>query len=358
MAAVSPQRAKTLVWRAAFGRWPAAPASEPGYTLLLPVPADLPVFLHLALANAAWQERTGRIETLVVPDMPSAAFTAALATALERHDPGPVRLVEPGRRARVMRRLANAPAANYFLQVHAGACAATGTHLLLHDADLFIEDRGFMARHYETARSSGAGCLGVSPAWDDWLREHGFDHVVATWELMLDLGWLRAFPPWHHRPGPAFLDGEWHVFDVTLRTQAVSPPDACRLHEATDSFEHFNWVIGVYRYFQQATGPFEDDRFLLLLVRLLSDAYDAPAPGLPDVAGLAAGIADPARTVTYVDPETPGKYPTFRAKLERILAGPLFDDATAARIRSGVAPFDAAFAGPRTSPAAAPPAAG
>ena len=43
---------KSAFWRIRFARWSSAPsgAVRPGYTLLLPVPGDLPVFLELALA--------------------------------------------------------------------------------------------------------------------------------------------------------------------------------------------------------------------------------------------------------------------------------------------------------------------
>jgi hypothetical protein len=341
-----PSRLKDAAWRAAFARWPALPDPGEGYTLLLPVPADLPVFLRLALANAATQDRAGRVETLVVPDIPSPAFARAYREAAARFaDAGPLRLVELKPAARAMRRLAgNQPGTNYFLQVHAGTAAATTTHVLFHDADLFIEDAGFMARHHRRCADEGLACLGVSPAWDDWLRDHGFGHVVATWELMVDTRWAREFEPWQHRNHSARLDGEQHVFDVTLYTQALTAPERCARHDATASFEHFNWVIGVYRHFQQARGaPFEDDRFLLLLIRLLSDALEAPGGDVPAVGELARGIEDGAAPVVYPSGE---RYPEFRAKLDRVLRGPLFDAAARERIEGALDPFERAFPSP------------
>src|SRR5262249_1132984 len=178
---------------------------------------------------------------------------------------------------------------NHFLQVHAGTAAATTTHVLLHDADLFIEDPGFMARHYRRCADEGLACLGVSPAWDDWLREHGFGHVVATWELMMDTRWAREFAPWQPRNHRARLDGEEHAFDLTLYPQALTAPARCALHDATASLEHFNYVLGIYRNFQRARGaPFEDSGFQLLLIRLLSDALES-APGDVPAASPPAG---------------------------------------------------------------------
>jgi hypothetical protein len=244
-----------------------------------------------------------------------------------------------------MRRAArNAISSNHFIQLHAGLAATRSTHALLHDADLFIEDPGFMARHYRSCAARGLACLGVSPAWDEWMREHGFGHVVATWELMVDTSWVRSFAPWQHRPRVDCIAGERHVFDTMLYTQALTAPERCGLDAATKGFEHFNWVIGVYRGFQRAAGrPFEDDRFLLVLIRLLSDEFGV-APGMiPPVEQLALGIESPAARVTYLERDTPRKYGEFRAKLERVLAGPLFGAQASERFAAELAPFERAF---------------
>lgn len=346
------QRVKNLFWRAAYSRWPAVEEVTPGYTLVLPVPADLPVFLYLGLATAAHQDPAGRVETIVVPDQMTPEFGAAFENARREFDVGPIRLVPVGRRSRLFRRIArNDPSKNYFLQIHAGTAAARTSHALLHDADLFIRDPGFLARHYRRCAEEKLACLGVSPCWDDWLREHGFDHVVATWELLVDLGWLRSFPPWKHRGHHAWLAGEWHGFDVTLYPQALTAPELCGLHDAGDGFEHFNWVICSYRHFHGGTErPYEDDRFVLLLIRLLADSL-RPGDGaisrsadLPSVELLARGISDPAQPVTYRSEDARSYYPDFRRKVDRMLASPVFGDATADQIRSALQPFDLAFA--------------
>ena len=53
---------------------------------------------------------------------------------------------------------------------------------------------------------------------------------------------------------------------------------------------------------------------------------------------------DAAQPVTYADAETPGKYPAFRAKVRRILDGPLFEAPEATAIERALEPFDEAFA--------------
>lgn len=346
------QTVKNLLWRAAYRRWPAVDEVTPGYTLVLPVPADLPVFLYLGLATAAYQDRTGRVETIVVPDHMTPEFAAAFESARREFDVGPIRLVPVGRRGRLLQRIArNDPNKNHFLQVHAGTATARTSHALLHDADLFIQDAGFLARHYRRCADERLACLGVSPVWDDWLREHGLQHVVATWELMVDLGWLRSFPPWQHRGHHAWLAGEWHGFDLTLYTQAITSPERSAVHDAGDGFEHFNWVICTYRHFHRGgLRPYKDDRFVLLLIRLLADSL-RPRDGsiwrsadLPSIEQLARGISDPAQPITYRSESARRYYPEFRRKVERMLAGPVFDDAMADEMRSALRAFDLAFA--------------
>ena len=65
-----PRRVKNLLWSVAYRSWPSNPGLLPGYTLLLTVPPDLPVFLRLAVEICRRQDQTGLVETLVIPDHP------------------------------------------------------------------------------------------------------------------------------------------------------------------------------------------------------------------------------------------------------------------------------------------------
>src|SRR5438270_10821779 len=83
---------KSLLWQSLYSHW-RTPAGRrpPGYTLIVPVPGDLPVFTELALAVGRQMDPTGRVETLVVPDAPHSATTAAVGRARPGW-PGPLRL--------------------------------------------------------------------------------------------------------------------------------------------------------------------------------------------------------------------------------------------------------------------------
>jgi hypothetical protein len=347
--------AKNMVWRAAFRRWPAGITRElsPGYTLLMPVPGDMPVFVRLALANVAAQHGGERAEILVIPDGPSPGMAEAVAACAAETGLRDVRMIKLSPVSRALGEVARSdPATNYFLQLHAGASAAGTTHALLHDADLFLTDAGFLARHYRRCAERRLACLGVSPAWDEWLREHGLGHVVATWELMFEVRWMRSFAPWRHRSRFAWVAGEWHGFDVTLCTQAETAPHLCELHPgAEDSFVHFNWVIGGYRRFQGNDGrPVEDARFNILLIRLMLDALDGRLEGVPRASvevpsadELARGLTDPSRRVTYCRDARAAEYGPFRESIRRLYQGPLFDDTAVETIEQRLSPFDAAL---------------
>jgi hypothetical protein len=344
--------ARQLPWRLAYASWPDRPAAPtPGYTLILPVPADLPVFARLAIANTLAQDPEGRVETIVVPDARSAEIHRVAGAAAAEFGTEQVRVVDiaPGGR-RVQERATPSPHNNHWLQFATGAAAMTTTHGLIHDADLFITDSAFLARHYQRCAADGLACLGVSPAWDDWLREHGLDHVVATWELMFSAEWARSFAPWEHKSRPAWVDGEWHIFDNCLATQSRTAPSRIGLNEDDESFVHFNWVIGVYRHFQNHPGDsVEDRRFVLLLIRLLVDALSEQGAteepiDVPSLDDLAGGIGRADRRVTYASDDTAAGFSAFRERLDRVLSGPLVESGAADRIRERLAPFERAFA--------------
>ena len=51
-----------------YPRWPPTRPLTEGYTVLMPMPGDLPVFVELALAGLAHQNPAGHVETLIIPD--------------------------------------------------------------------------------------------------------------------------------------------------------------------------------------------------------------------------------------------------------------------------------------------------
>jgi len=125
----------------------------------------------------------------------------------------------------------NSPHTNHWLQMVNGVEAATSTHALLHDADLFPTHNNFLAGHYAAMRERDLAFLGLNPVWDKWYAENGLAHVTATWELMFNIDWARSFKPWMHRGHRGEANGQVHEFDTMLQPQCLTPPRRISRHE-------------------------------------------------------------------------------------------------------------------------------
>jgi len=335
----------TILFGALRPRWRDARRSRrPGCTVLVPVPGDLPVFLRLAVDVLRRQEGIREMPIVVVPDTPTAASRAAFADA-ERDAPElSLRLAELDRAGTLVVRGLRNPHVNHWLQLVRGVEVSTTTHVLLHDADCFLLEPGFVRGLYEECRRRGLAALGVTEVWDAWYRANGFAHVVATWELLFDVAWARRFPPVAHRGQAAEVGGKRHVFDTTLLPQARTPANEIALATRPARFVHFNYVICTYRMFEKARGPFVDEYFRLLLIRLLLDAYEEPASArLPTLAALTRALHDDGGPVVYRRPGDDEHYPEFRGKLEALLGGDVVAPHVATFLRRGIAPFDVAY---------------
>lgn len=339
---------KAAFWRTCYARWrtPAPPERE-GLSILLPVPADLPVFLRLALGVLEKQDTRCVREALVIPDAESPGFTALFEAAAREFRGPPLRLVRMRALDRALVRLLRNGHNNHFLQLVNGIEQASASHALLHDADAFLHDPKFVAQLYERCLAGDLDAFGVGEAWDPWLRERDLAHVTATWELLMRVAWVRSFAPHLHRGHTDDFRGEAHVFDTTLLPQALTPGERIA-HIGLDKaagFVHFNFVIVTYRRFQKATAPFEDDNFRLLLIRALIDAFgprELPS-AVPALDELARGLTRRDARVTYTAPQTAPQYAIFRAKLAELIACGLLGDAECASLAASVSAWDRHF---------------
>jgi hypothetical protein len=333
------------IWRWLYRKWPTPQPLTEGYTPLVMVPGDLPVFLDLSLGVFARQERDHMAEILVIPDMPSPNFAAHVETCRRRYPTLPMRLVTIPPLGRWSIRKLDNPHHNHWMQLITGTAACRTRYALMHDADLFIEDTDFLETHYAEAQKRDAVCMGVSPVWDEWFREQGFNHITATWELLFRVDWARGFPPHLHRGHEDVINGKRHAFDTLLMAQCLTDPSRIARHEREWGFVHFNYVICTYRHFQKRQGAFEDNHFRLLLIRLLIDACDTSGwtYEVPPLGELHAALRTGRGEVTYTDAATAANYLEFREKVQQLLAGPVLSERQRAIIAEGVAPFDAAF---------------
>lgn len=337
------------VYRLLYPRWRGGDgARTPGYTLLLLIPGDLPVFLKIAMEVCGAQDAEHRVETLVLPDIATGGFDRAFARCARDWTGGPIRVVRLRRAEGALARWRKNPHLNCWLQFITGVNAAHSTHAIWHDADLFVDDPGFLRRHYEECRDRDLAVLGLSEAWDAWYREHGLGHMVSTWEMAVDVDWARSYRPWEHRGHDGAVDGRPVTFDISFNPQSRTAPERIALATSPPRFVHFNHTMGRYREFQRSLRrgrPWEDRTFRVLLVRLLVEAfddsdwrYDAPA-----VAELLRGLEDPAAPVTYREPGVEERYAAFRATLDELCDARLVGEARVEALRRAAAPFDAAL---------------
>lgn len=328
-------------WSARFDQWGPRPAQRPGYTVLMPVPGDLPVFLELALEVLATQRAEDRVGTLVIPDI----TTPQVASVVERHRPGwsgPLEVIElPPLERQILPRLGK-PVRNYGVQFYTGVSHSQSSHVVLHDADLFLMRPDLLQERFALARDERLDVLGADPVWDGWYAERGLQ-LAATWEMIARTDWLRSFPPSMHMGHEGDYEGEQHAFDVTLRPQAVADP-ARRRVVRSDDIVHLNYVISAYRLFQKSTGTFCDDRFRLLLIRLFIDifAHEEFDYGVPSLPELSQGLTDAQARVAYPTADEPTReaYALFREKLERILEGPWTPEGTRTTLGGQLRAFD------------------
>jgi hypothetical protein len=322
----------------------------PGYTALLPVPADLPVFLKIAMSTIQSQDPAGLVETLVVPDRPSPQFAKAFESVRAAWPERSIRLVMLRPIDRLITGWINSPHTNHWLQLLNGLEAARTRHVLLHDADLFITDKHFLAKQYAELLRSGGACLGVNPVWDPWYRENQLDHVTATWELMFDAQWARSFKPWMHRGHHGVVAGKRHEFDTMLLPQALTEPSRITRRAEDFGFVHFNYVICTYRWFQEqqrrGKEPYVDEHWRLLLIRLLVDAFESTESEaqIPSLSELQKAITGQSLRVDYRGAAAGKNYPEFRNKLRQLMEAGVLRSHQLDSLARGIAPFDATLA--------------
>jgi len=332
---------KQLYWKTRFARWPSPPAHTGGYTLLMPVPGDLPVFLELALRVCRLQTAAHRVETFVIPDTPTQAVADAVDRAVADWN-GPLALL-PLRALenRVLPRLGE-PTRNYGCQIIRGLTKSSGSYAIFHDADLFLPDPGTHDAQYAEAVSRDLDVLGVDRSWDPWFAAHDME-LAATWEMCVRRGWATSFPPHELLGRNGTVAGEERNFDVTFWAQTQTAPARIAVSQE-HRILHFNYVIGTYRNFARSTGPFVDEAFRLLLIRIFVDMFsDHPAPvGLPTLDELASGLRGEHGRVGYEGVD-PALYLAFRDKLTAVIAGPWGDEQARARTFDALLPFDEHF---------------
>lgn len=342
-------RFKHLVLAGLFGRWRRPCPFEPGYTILLPSPMDMPFLLRYALEGLARLEIPNCRQILIVPDGWGKDRGAALRSVMAQFDDPRIEMVDlrPVDYLAIRSMRPPGSAATHWMMVVNGTTFARCEYAFLHDADAFFLEADGLERQFRECRDRGMSTLGVTARSDPFFQEVGYA-IPGTWELMYSTRWARA-------QGPHRLRGQnWptprgsHAFDSMLYRQYMDyPQGTVGVMENPPRFVHYNGTIFTYRMFRDAGGrQVVDELFRVLLLALLEDLIPA-ADGtriVPTVAELARGLEDPSASVVYSSEVAVREYPVFREMLDAMCNSPIFQGDRASRIADLVRPFDEHYA--------------
>lgn len=345
---------KSLVLGALFGRWRRARPMTSGYTILMPMPMDMPFLLRFALEGLHAMDTTHCKQIVVIPD----GFGPDRGRALERvvrqcNDPRvELSRLRPGVHLfihRSRKRRAGSTAANWlhWAMIVEGIARATCDHAFLHDADAFFIDADGLERQYAECRDRDMFTLGVEHRLDAFFARNGVK-MPGTWEMMFSV-------PWARRRSPISLKGQWrdapggrHEFDTMLYPQFLDYAGGkIGTMARPPRLVHFHGAITTYRVYRDRQGKsVGDEMFRLLLLAILEElhAVEGEPRILPPPQEFALGLHDPSAPVTYHAEGAAREYPVFRGQMNDLCQSPAFTGARAERIREFLRPFDDHFA--------------
>jgi hypothetical protein len=338
---------KRLLWKTFYSNWNGQSKSKPGYTVLVMVPGDLPVFLKIAIEVLRKQDLRSVRELLIIPDQITSGVMEVFKKIYGSWTASKIRLVKLKPLDQIITKVFNNPSHNNWLQFIRGIEATETKHILWHDADLFILSNDFLEKHYNSCKFGEWYVLGVSDVWDKWYAQNGFEHLVSTWEIMFEVDWARKFLPWQHHGHECAFNGIRHISDTTLLPQYLTPSEKIgRNSEIEGEFIHFNYTISTYRKFQNSKGIFYDKGFKILLIRLLIDLFDMNGiyPEIPSLEELSSLLSSQNKGhISYNFEGAESKYFSFRKNIEPLLNRNFLTKDKACRLCDMLIPFDNKF---------------
>ena len=216
---------KNLVLESLFGRWRTAGTLADGYSILLPMPMDMPFLLWFALESLRDMDTSHCNQFVVVPDGWGNDGGQAMERVVRSFDDPRIVLSRIPRKVhffihKLQRRRSHGNAANWlhWAMIIEGTNCANSKHAFLHDADAFFVDPDSLERQYAECRDRGMITLGVEYRADSFFSANGYA-IPGTWEMMYSVPWARS-------RSPLALKGKWrntphgrHEFDTMLYAQ-------------------------------------------------------------------------------------------------------------------------------------------
>lgn len=245
---------------------------EPGYTILLPTPSDLPVFLALALEVISKQDQAHLKEIIVIPDWPSSKFERYFETLINSIKCKPIRFVNINNTDKLAWKLTKSITTRHFTQIVRGIDETTTLHAIIHDSDLFLPPGDFLLQQFLTCRNNHLVVYGLDMRRS--LSRFDRKEFVATWEMTCSTNWFRSFPPYMHKGQVTKINGRRQEFDTTLLPQYLTDPSLISWKDRSNEYVHFSYVIASYRNFINKKGYIPAYSVKLFLIRTLVDVFD------------------------------------------------------------------------------------
>lgn len=231
--------------------WPRSQTLTPGYSIILGTPWHL---RHLLEANLLFLNRLDRTNLRaihVVLDRPNqSALEEVRRSVADRFGHLPlVFQCYQGASGRLVEAL---DICNFYncMNCATALSAIDSTHAVLHDFDLYPLRPDYFERMYRQMVDRSLHYCGVERTKFDGLTEE--DHVLGTWGLGMDVGWLRR----QHEPIEIFhvlrrIHGRWTSLDPFSDSQLrfgtrrelvddVTPEDFCHVTNLCSNYLRFS----------------------------------------------------------------------------------------------------------------------
>jgi hypothetical protein len=345
---------KAFVLGVLFGRWRPARTLTDGYSILMPMPMDMPFLLRFALEGLRDMDTTHCNQIVVIPDGWGKDGGREYQRVIRAFDDPRIELTSLPPEVhflihRIQKRRSNCTAANWshWAMIVEGINCAAHKYAFLHDADAFFIDADGLERQYVECRDRGMVTLGVQYRADAFFSEIGY-WIPGTWEMMYSVPWARSRSPitlkgqWQDSPHG------WHEFDTMLYPQYLDyPTGKVGAMESPPRIVHFHGAVTTYRAFKDRKDEsVGDDLFRLLLLAILEELVPGETTEriLPSPIELARGLDEQSAPVRYNSSRAAREYPIFRRQVDELLEAPVFAGERSERIRGFIRPFDEHFA--------------
>jgi hypothetical protein len=298
---------------------------EDGYTLLVPTPSDLPVFLELTLEVLSKQDLNHLKEIIVIPDWPSTEFEAYFSNRERSQLSVPVRFINLSLKDKLAWRLTKSVNTRHFSQLVKAVDSIKTKHAIIHDADLFLVPGRFLLEQYVYCRDHGLNVYGLDIRRS--FSRSDRKEFVATWEMVFLTSWFLSFAPSRHKGQVLKINGRRQDFDTTLLPQYMTDPSTIAWKDRNREYFHFNYVICGYRYFLNKKDYSPSYSLKLFLIRTLIDAFDCSGWGYDCVPSHQDFLEGKHGIKELIADKISGKrlFDEFFAKMNGILQCNMFD---------------------------------